>query len=244
MDFSPFLNVVASVNNVWSFTAYAITAILVVANLSFIRQRKGGTSSVVWAFAVIICVLGLVPTLANAYLRHLDSLSVYRVRTLVLDPEHVPVSGATLRTTASNETTQTSQGIGIVSVYRGTMPSDGKVTIYADFESAFLHGRTDVQLGADPNPSVTIDLKANNNAMISGLVEDKGGLAVPGARVTVLAGESTLTAPDGTFTVKTAAAIGQQVRLHVEKVGYNAVDQDHPAGRDPVTIVLTKIKRH
>jgi hypothetical protein len=160
-----------------------------------------------------------------------------------LDTEHVPVSGATLRTTASNETTQTFQGIGIVAVYRATMPANGKVTIYADLDSAFLHGHTDLELANDPNPSVTIELKANGNAAVSGFVEDNAGHAVSGATVTVLGGESSLTTPNGTFAVKTSAAVGQQVRLHVEKIGYQAVDQDHPAGREPVTIVLVRIKR-
>ena len=240
-----FLKAIASVSSGWSLAAFAIAAIIAVLNLFVKGHRKALTNSIVWAAVVIICVLGLAPIVANVYLKHLeaDALTVYRVRTLVLDPERVPVSGATLRTTASNETTQTVQGIGIVAVYRTTMPANGKVTIYADLDSAFLHGHTDLELATDPNPSVTIELKANGNAAVSGLVEDNAGHAVSGATVTVLGGESSLTTPNGTFAVKTSAAVGQQVRLHVEKVGYHAVDQDHPAGREPVTIVLVRIKR-
>jgi hypothetical protein len=246
VDASGFLKTVGSINSSWSLAAYAIAAFLSFINVSLSRRRGTSTSTVIWAFVVIICVLGLAPTIANAYLKHLESqsLTVYRIRTLVLDPERIPVSGASLRTTASNETTQTLQGIGIVAVYRATMPADGKVTINADLDSAFLHGHADIQLAKDPNPSLTIELKATTNAFVSGLVEDSVGHAISGATVTVLGGESSLTTATGTFAVKTNAAAGQQVRLHVEMVGYRAVDQDHPAGREPVTIILEKIKRH
>ena len=245
MNITGFLKAIGSVSGSWSLAAYAIAAIIAVLNVSVSNRRKTPTNSVIWGLVVIICILGVAPTLSNAYLKHLEAqaLTVYRVRTLVLDTEHVPVSGATLRTTASNETTQTFQGIGIVAVYRATMPANGKVTIYADLDSAFLHGHTDLELANDPNPSVTIELKANGNAAVSGFVEDNAGHAVSGATVTVLGGESSLTTPNGTFEVKTSAAVGQQVRLHVEKIGYQAVDQDHPAGREPVTIVLERIKR-
>jgi hypothetical protein len=245
VDLKDFLKAIGSISSSWSLAAYAIAAVIAILNVSASQHRKAPTNSIIWALAVIICILGLAPTVANAYLSHLaaQALTVYRVRTLVLDPEHVPVSGATLRTTASNETTQTFQGVGIVAVYRATMPADGKVSIYADLDSAFLHGHTDVQLANDPNPSMTIELKANGNATVSGLVEDNAGHSVPGATVTALGGESGVTTPNGTFSVKTNAAAGQQVRLHVEKDGYRAVDQDHPAGREPVTIVIEKIKR-
>jgi hypothetical protein len=240
-----FLKAIASVSSGWSLAAFAIAAIIAVINLFVKGRRNVIPNSIVWAAAVIICILGLAPIAANAYLKHLEAqaLTVYRIRTLVLDLEHVPLSGATLRTTASNETTETFQGIGIVAVYRATMPADGKVTIYADLDSAFLHGHTDLELAKDPNPSVIIELKANGKAAVSGLVEDNSGHAVPGATVTVPGGESSLTTSNGTFAVKTNAAFGQQVRLHVEKSGYDAVDQYHPAGPEPVTIVLVKIKR-
>ena len=57
------------------------------------------------------------------------------------------MSGAVLRTNASNETTSTSQGTAVVTVARGAVPQDRNVTIFADLEAAFLHGRADVQAG-------------------------------------------------------------------------------------------------
>jgi hypothetical protein len=240
-----FLEAIASVNSTWSIAAFAIAAILAVLKLAAGRgpQAKGLlASSIVWGVVIVVCVLGVLPILADTYLKHAQqvTLTIYRVRVTVLDPQGVPVSGATLRSTASNETTTTSQGIGEVAIPKGSMPGDGKVTIYADLDPAFLHGHTDLQLADDPNPSVKIELKSNPNAVVTGLVEDESGAAVPDAAVSVLGGEAGVTSANGTFTLKTNAPVGQQVRLHAEKAGYNPVDQDRPAGPEPVTIVLVQ----
>lgn len=77
--------------------------------------------------------------------------------------------------------------------------------------------------------------------MVSGLVADERHHAVPDATVTVLGGESGQTQANGTFSLKTNASVGQEVRIHVERPGYEAVDQEHPAGREPVTITLDHV---
>lgn len=241
MNIKGFLDAIASVSSTWTIAAYSIAAVLAVLNAISSRRKRTPANSVIWGVVVVICVLGLAPTIANAYLERLKIVgAVYRVRTVVVDAQHVPISGATLRTTASNETTQTDQGIGQVSIPRATMPGDGKVTIYADLDSEFLHGHADIQLAEDLNPSITIEVKAVGNAVVSGLVEDNAGHALAGAAVSVLGGESTITSANGAFTVKTNSPLGQQVRLHVEKAGYQPIDQDHPAGREPATIVLLR----
>jgi hypothetical protein len=112
MDIGGFLNAIAHVSSSWSIAAYSTAAVLAVLNVIASRRRRAPTNSLIWGIVVVICILGLAPTLANAYLERLKILgAVYRVRTLVVDAQHVPVSGATLRTTASNETTLTNQGI-------------------------------------------------------------------------------------------------------------------------------------
>ncbi|HMJ86206.1 MAG TPA: carboxypeptidase-like regulatory domain-containing protein, partial [Vicinamibacterales bacterium] len=80
--------------------------------------------------------------------------------------------------------------------------------------------------------------KATRDATVAGLVQDDSGKAVAGATVSVVGGESGETSATGSFLLKTNAAAGQVVRLHAEKRGYATVDQDHPAGREPVTIIL------
>jgi hypothetical protein len=116
----------------------------------------------------------------------------------------------------------------VVTIAKALRPADGKVTVFADLEAAFLHGRTDAQLGEDLNPSVTISLKSARDATVTGLVQDDEGRAIPSAAVSVIVGESGDTSPTGSFTLKTNAAVGQIVRLHAEKRGYAAADQDHP----------------
>jgi hypothetical protein len=52
--------------------------------------------------------------------------------------------------------------------------------------------------------------------------------------------EAVTTSTDGSFVLPAHAAIGQSVRLHVEKEGYVPVDQYHPAGDEPAVIILEK----
>ena len=52
---------------------------------------------------------------------------------------------------------------------------------------------------------------------------------------------SAITAKDGRFNLPAHAADGQQVRLRAEKSGYYAVEDYHPAGREPVTLELKKL---
>jgi hypothetical protein len=260
VDVKDLIGAIAQVNSAWSIAAFAIAATLgvlktVLASTSATRGRGQTLPTVfagplVWPIAVIICFLGALPILANTYLETLkirqqgDVRAVYRVRVTLLDPLGNPVAGATLRTTTSNETMATSQDSAVVTIPKGTLPADGKVTIFADLDSAFLHGRTDLQLADDFNPSVTVDLKSSRDATLSGLVEDETGHLIAGASVSVVGGESGETSVNGAFTLKTNAAVGQMVRLHIEKAGYRALDQDHPAGREPATVVLTLDRSH
>ena len=243
------LEAIAHVNNAWRIAAFAIAAILFVLNrLSrpAAGHRGGGhrsgmlSNSIVWSLVIAICFLGALPILANMYLEslRLHGGEFYRVRVIVVGPEGNPVSGAVLRTNASNETTETSQGTAVVTIPRASVPKDGKVTVFADLDSAFLHGRTEVQLGEDFNPAVTITAAAARDATISGFIQDDAGRAIAGAMVSVVGGESGTTSAAGAFTLKAGASVGQTVRVHAEKAGYAASDQDHPAGREPVTLVL------
>src|SRR5438093_5496183 len=166
---------IAQVNSAWSIAAFAIAAILAVLNRTLATpdavRRRGQrapavlSNSFVWPIVVAICFLGALPILANTYLETLKIRGgeVYRVRVIVLDPQGNPTPGATLRTTVSNETTVTPQDTAVITIAKALLPADGKVTVFADLESAFLHGRTDAQLGTDLNPSITINLKAGRD---------------------------------------------------------------------------------
>jgi hypothetical protein len=254
VDPKDLIGAISQINSVWSIAAFAIAATIAVLKIVLASpdatRRRGKAapallaSSLVWPIVLSICFLGALPVLANTFLETLKikqqgaADAVYRVRVTVLDPSGNPAAGATLRTTASNETTATALDTAVITIPKATLPGGGKVTIFADLDSAFLHGRSDVALAADLNPSITIDLKSSRDATVTGLVEDDRGRAVVGATVSVLGGESGETSANGSFTLKTNAAAGQMVRVHAEKRGHRPVDQDHPAGREPVTVVL------
>jgi hypothetical protein len=252
---SELVTAIAHVNSGWSIAAFAIAAVLGVLNRLLgapdAAKRRGRrppailTNGLVWPLVAAICFLGALPIVANTYIESLRvrGADFYRIRVVVLGADGNPVSGAVLRTTASNETTSTSQGTAVVTVARGAVPQDGNVTIFADLDAAFLHGRADVRLQSDLNPAVTIHAASPRDATVTGMVQDDTGRAVAGASVMVVGGESGTTLPTGSFTLKAGAAAGQIVRVHAEKDGYAAVDQDHPAGREPVTIVLARSAR-
>lgn len=237
------IKAIAGVNSSWSFAAFGIAGAVLLWR-GILASKGAPTNSVVWGGVVVICFLGGVPFVVRAYIATHPAFYVFHIRTLVVDPQGNPISGAALRTTASNETATTHQGIGEISVFRGAMPADGKITIYADLAEDYLHGRVDITLDKDPNPSVTIQLKADGSATVVGLVEDQARHAIADASVSVLGGESAKTGPDGMFNLKTNAGVGQEVRLHVEKAGCSAIDQDHPAGRGQATITLTCARRN
>jgi hypothetical protein len=243
---------IAQVDNTWSLAAFAISAVLLVLNrvmASPDAERRRGkkapaalSTRVAMPIVAVIVLLGVLPMLADTYLKALDITGddIYRVRVIALGPEGTPMAGVTLKTTVSNETTVTSQDTAVVAIPRGAVPADGRITIFGDLESAFLHGRAEVQLGDELNPAVTIPLASVRTATVTGLVQDDAGRAVAGATVTAVGGESSVTSAAGTFTVKAGAAAGQVVRLHAEKSGYAPADQNHPAGTEPVTIVLAR----
>jgi hypothetical protein len=239
------LKAIGSVNSVWSMAAFTIVAVLLF--LSMVLRKSGGksrrtdaSSRVIWLGAAVICLLGLAPILANSFVeaQRLKTAAIYRVRITALDEAGAPISGVQLHVTASNETAETKTGETELSIPRGTVPADGKVTIFVEKTSGFLRGSNEIQLGADPNPSVIIHLKRDASASVAGLVEDELGRGIADAVVSIPGAGDTKTSENGSFSLSAHAAPGQPVTLHVDKPGYQPVDQSHLAGSEPATIVL------
>src|SRR5215470_2980161 len=176
--FDALVKAIANVNSGFTIAAYSIAAVVFLSRLVLTRDKSSSSISIppslAWAVIIAMVILGTLPTLANTWLEHkrMNALTVYRVTALVLNPEGNPVSGASLRTTTKNIASTGPDGTAEVAIYKATLPADGKVTIYADMESEFLHGHSEIQLDKDPNPSLPIKLAAQGNAMVSGLVED------------------------------------------------------------------------
>ncbi|HVF59065.1 MAG TPA: carboxypeptidase-like regulatory domain-containing protein [Thermoanaerobaculia bacterium] len=170
-----------------------------------------------------------------------DSADVTRLRVLVLGPNGNPVEDAKVWTSVGGEPKQVAGGWEF-DIPLSKRPADGQIAVYASRESAFLSGSSEVRVGGDLASSVTVRLAANPAATVRGLVVDGAGKALAEVRVSVVGheGEAVTTGPGGQFVLPAHAADGQQVQLHAEKEGYEAVTQFHPAGAFPANLILEK----
>lgn len=167
---------------------------------------------------------------------------IYRVRVTVIDPQRRPVEEAKVWSTVGGEPKRVAGGWQF-DIPSASVPADRQVTFHATKENAFLVGERGLKLERDANPAVTIQLiKNDKEVIVRGVVLDEANNAVGGARVNVVGyeSESVVTQPNGGFVLPAHAAVGQQVLLHAEKPGYRAVSQYHPAGEEPVTIILER----
>jgi hypothetical protein len=168
--------------------------------------------------------------------------AIYRVRVTLLDPQRHPVEDAKVWSTVGGEPKKVAGGWQF-DIPSASVPMNGQVTFYATKESAFLGGETPLLLGADPNPAVTIDLGMRvSEVNIRGIILDGENNAVGEVRVNVVGYESeaVITHPHGGFVLPAHAAVEKQVLLHAEKPGYQSVNEYHPAGNEPATIVLKR----
>ena len=163
----------------------------------------------------------------------------YGVRVIVVDNHNTPVSDAKVTSSIGGEPMQVEGGWLFV-VPKDKKPLDGKVTFYASKDSAFLKGQSQLQLGDDHNPSVTVQLANERSAKVLGIVEDEKQSAIADATVSVIGydSEAVVTKSSGSFSLPAHAADGQQVQLHAEKSGYRAANQWCPAGDSPCSIEL------
>jgi hypothetical protein len=152
------------------------------------------------------------------------------------------VESATVRVTAANETKTTAAGSAELAIPKGSMPQDGKVTIYADKEQSFQHGNKELSLEQDMNPSVVITVVRDRTVPVKGAVQDEDGRGLKGVRVSIPGGTAVETDTDGNFQIANAGSLGQKVLLHAEKPGYQPISQYHPAGDEPAILVLSRMR--
>jgi hypothetical protein len=166
---------------------------------------------------------------------------VYRLRVTVIGPPGTPVDGAKVWSSVGGEQ-KTVPGGWEIDIPSGVKPADGRLTVYASKESAFLKGQEDLKLGEDYNPAIKITLVKEKSAGVRGVVRDGSNRAVAGAHVTAegYEGEAVTTSAEGGFAFPAHWAPGEQVDLHVEGKGIKPVDQGHPAGDEPATIIVDR----
>lgn len=167
---------------------------------------------------------------------------IYRVRVTLIGPEKRPIDDADMWSTYGGEKLRVEGGL-IFQIPAASIPKDGKLTLYASKDNAFLRGQGELQLGNEPNPVVIIEMtRHTTGVVVRGTVVDEANNAVEGARVSVTGHESeaVVTKANGGFVLPAHAAVGQQVLLRAEKAGYKAVSQYHPAGDEPATLTLER----
>ena len=167
---------------------------------------------------------------------------VYHVRVTVLDPRGLPLEDASVWSSIGGEPKKVAGGWQF-DIPADSKPKNGKLTLFASQPGAFLAGKSDLQLGKDENPAITIQLTQDTSATVRGIViEAASGQAISGALVSVIGygTEALRTGEDGSFVLPAHAAEGQQVQLRVEKQGYNPVTLWHPAGKIAVEILLER----
>lgn len=167
----------------------------------------------------------------------------YRVRTIVLDYQGRPVDNAHVWSSLGGEPMKVAGGWQFVIPF-STKPADGKLTVHAAVESAFLDGHTELTLDRDFSPNVTIQLTSAKTARVKGIILDEVGNAIPNAQVTVIGydGELQVTGKSGGFDLPGHASVNQQVHLHAECPGYQGTNILCAAGDAPCTIAMKKVK--
>jgi hypothetical protein len=190
--------------------------------------------------AVLAVILGAVVNLNAVWSWFSPTLpELYRIRVTVLESTGLPVDDANVWSSLGGEPKKVAGGWEF-NIARSTIPKDGSLTVFASRPAAFEIGSSRLQLTREPNPAATLRLERDLSAQARGIVVDSQNRTIAGARVCVVGFESeaAATGPTGGFVLPAHAADGQQIQLHVEKQGYRAVTEFHPAGHTAVTIVL------
>jgi hypothetical protein len=154
------IEVAAGISNQWSLAAFVVAAILIAVP----KMQGKKVRPFAWMVIIALVFVVTVPTVASMYLektRILDrNRAIYHVRTIVLDHTETPVDAAKVWSSASGEAKKIAGGWQF-DIPEGSKPADGKLTVYASVENAFLTGKSEVQLGEDrilPSPYACVQI--------------------------------------------------------------------------------------
>jgi hypothetical protein len=226
-------SVVSAVSNPFSLAAYALAVVLTL--VLKVRQKDKPIPPLAWG---VVLLLVLIPTGFSLY-QGISKDTIYRVRVTVLNDQKLPIEDARVWSSIGSEPMKVA-GRWHFEIPAAKRPQDGKLTIFASQE--YLIASRELQLSADYNPAVVIQLELDTSAKIRGRVVDSRGRAVAGARVSVAGYEAdaVVTKEGGNFELPAHAAVNQSVRLHAEKPGYGVADIYHKAGNEPATLPLQR----
>src|SRR5713101_1919455 len=173
-----------------------------------LRARK---ARIVWVILAIgIIILGLAPLAASTFVQ---SRGIYRVRLVVLGPDHLPVDDAHVSSSIGGEPKKFESGWEF-NIPPQTRPVDGKVVMFASVTNAFLNGSSTLLLAQDYYPTATIQLTSDTSAMIRGIVVDERLRSVAGAHVSIPGYPDVVVTDEmGNFVLPAHAADGQIVQV-------------------------------
>ena len=195
---------------------------------------------------VLVGVIGLIGTIGAALIGKwpftpAPDNSIYRVRVTVVDDKGIPTEEAKVWSSFGGEPKRVAGGWQF-DIPAASKPKDGKLTIFATKESAFLKGEAPLTLDKEVNPALTINLKRDASAKVRGQIVDNKNRGIAGVKVFVVGydAEAVTTKEGGNFELPAHAAIDQQVLVHAEKAGYRGADRHHPAGETVLKMKLEK----
>ena len=228
-------SVVSAISNPFNLAAYALAVVLILVLKT--RQKDKPIPPLAWG---VVMLLVLIPTGFSLY-QKIGKDTIYRIRVTVLNDQKLPIEDAKVWSSIGGEPMKVAGGWHF-EIPAAKRPQDGRLTIFASQENDHLTGARELQLEADYNPAVVIQLERDTSAKVRGQVVDSRGRAVAGARVSVAGyeAEAVVTKEGGNFELPAHAAVGQQVRLHAEKRGYGVADLHRPAGDEPVILQLQR----
>lgn len=227
----------AKVSNEWSLAAFTIAALFLVALLLSSKKASKNLTIVLGSLAIGIFITGLLPHLSRAYIKQ-DG--IYRVRVTIEDPNGMPLDSATVTSSFGGEAKRVEGGWQF-DIPVASKPRTGKATIYARQDSAFLSGKTDVDLAEDLNIAAKIRLLPDVSAHLLGRVVDSHANPVTDVVVSLVGheSESVRTGPLGQFDLPAHAAEGQLVQVAAYKKGRGSISEWKAAGTAPITLVLS-----
>lgn len=200
------------------------------------RTNKPLSLCIFVILAIILVVLGLAPLASSTFLQ---SRGLYRVRVIILGPDHLPLDDAHLTSSIGGEPKRIEGGWEF-DIPPQSISADRTAMFYASKKDAFLTGKSQLTFGRDYFPTTTIQLSSDTSAVLRGVVIDERRRSVFDATVTIEGyPDEAVTDKQGNFSLSAHAAEGQIVQVRAQKgqlVGTLSV----PAGQTPVEIMVKR----
>ncbi len=167
-------------------------------------------------------------------------LGLLHVPVVVVDTTGRLVSGAEVRSSIPGVWKRAGDSWEL-DLATAALPADRMLILDATKSATSLSGQSTVWLREeDPQASVSIILRRDESATVSGQIQDASGFALAGVRVNLAGheGEGVETSASGGFELPAHVAPGETVRLHAEKAGYTPVEQEDLGGNHEILLRL------